>query len=44
VAEYDRLAMESGLHLAERWSTWNRSPFSPDDTYAVSVHRYDPEI
>jgi SAM-dependent methyltransferase len=43
VAHYDRLATEAGLHLAERWSTWDRSPFSADDTYAVSVHRYDPE-
>ncbi len=43
VAAYDRLATEAGLHLAERWSTWDRSPFSSDDTYAVSVHRYDPE-
>jgi SAM-dependent methyltransferase len=43
VAEYDRLATEVGLHLAERWSTWDRSPFSADDTYAVSVHRYDPD-
>jgi SAM-dependent methyltransferase len=42
VVEYDRLATESGLHLVERWSTWDRSPFGPDDTYAVSVHRYDP--
>jgi SAM-dependent methyltransferase len=43
VAQYDRLATEAGLHLTERWSTWDRSPFSADDTYAVSVHRYDPE-
>jgi SAM-dependent methyltransferase len=43
VAQYDRLATEAGLQLAERWSTWDRSPFSTDDTYAVSVHRYDPE-
>lgn len=43
VAEYDRLATEAGLHLAERWSTWDRLPFGADDTYAVSVHRYDPE-
>ena len=43
VAEYDRLATEAGLHLVERWSTWDRSPFGSDDTYAVSVHRYDPE-
>jgi SAM-dependent methyltransferase len=43
VAEYDRLASEADLHLTERWSTWDRSPFGTDDTYAVSVHRYDPE-
>lgn len=43
VAEYDRLATKAGLRLAERWSTWDRSPFTDGDTYAVSVHRYDPE-
>jgi ubiquinone/menaquinone biosynthesis C-methylase UbiE len=43
VAEYDRLAARAGLRLAERWSTWDRSPFTTGDTYAVSVHRYDPE-
>ena len=42
VAEYDQLAREAGLHLAERWSTWDRSVFADDDTYAVSVHCYDP--
>ena len=43
VADYDRLATSAGLRLAERWSTWDRSAFTDGDTYAVSVHRYDPE-
>ena len=29
----------AGLHLAERWSTWDRTPFTGDVDYAVSVHR-----
>lgn len=37
--EYDRLAALAGLSLAERWSTWDRSPFTDGDSYAVSVHR-----
>ena len=37
--EYDRLAALVGLDLAERWSTWDRSPFTDADSYAVSVHR-----
>lgn len=37
--EYDDLAGEAGLVLAERWSTWSREPFTPPGDYAVSVHR-----
>ncbi len=37
--QYDRLAAEAGLALAERWSTWDRAPWQPDAGYAVSVHR-----
>ena len=39
--EYDHLAEEAGLSLTQRWSTWDRAPFADDDTYAVSVHRFD---
>ena len=39
VAEYDRHCQDAGLTLAERWSTWDRQPWSPTDDYAVSVHR-----
>jgi hypothetical protein len=28
-----------GLTLESRWSTWDRQPFGPDSSYAVSVHR-----
>lgn len=38
IAEYDRLAREAGLEPLERWSTWDRAPFTGGD-YAVSVHR-----
>jgi SAM-dependent methyltransferase len=44
VAEYDRLAGAEGLRLAERWSTWDRAPFTDDASYAVSVHRSDPQF
>jgi SAM-dependent methyltransferase len=37
--EHDALAERVGLELEERWSTWDRHPFSTDDDYAVSVHR-----
>ncbi|HXQ62303.1 MAG TPA: class I SAM-dependent methyltransferase [Acidimicrobiales bacterium] len=35
---YDRLAAEAGLERVDRWSTWDRAPFSPHADYAVSVH------
>ena len=38
VADYDAHAAEAGLKFVDRWSTWDRRPFSGDD-YAVSVHR-----
>jgi SAM-dependent methyltransferase len=36
---YDQFAERAGLTLADRWSTWDRDPFSPGGDYAVSVHR-----
>jgi len=41
--EYDQTCAEAGLHLVERWSTWDRAPFltkdpGPNPDYAVSVH------
>ena len=39
VDRHDELAARSGLALEERWSTWDREPFGPNSTYAVSVHR-----
>jgi len=36
---YDSLATDAGLELTERWSTWDREAWRPDNTYAVSVHR-----
>jgi SAM-dependent methyltransferase len=37
--EHDTLAAGSGLVLQERWSTWDKRPFTPGDRYAVAVHR-----
>jgi SAM-dependent methyltransferase len=38
LADYDHHAAQSGLELVERWSTWDRAPFTDGD-YAVSVHQ-----
>lgn len=38
--EWDDACAASGLALAERWSTWDRSPFGSGSAYAVSVHRH----
>jgi hypothetical protein len=35
---YDEIANTAGLTIAERWSTWDRDPWSPDDAYTVLVH------
>jgi SAM-dependent methyltransferase len=37
--DYDRFAAAAGLELVERWSTWDRQPFTAGGNYAVSVHR-----
>jgi SAM-dependent methyltransferase len=39
VATYDALAATAGLRLEERWATWDREPWTPGGSYAVSVHR-----
>jgi SAM-dependent methyltransferase len=38
LSEYDRLATAAGLTLGERWSTWDRDPWEPEGSYAVSLH------
>ena len=38
VGGYDELAAAAGLVLRERWSTWDRDPWTPESGYAVSVH------
>lgn len=35
---HDAYASAAGLVLEDRWSTWDRDPYDPADTYAVSVH------
>ena len=39
LTDYDASCQASGLHLEERWSTWDRQPFRSGGEYAVSVHR-----
>ncbi|MGH9302509.1 MAG: class I SAM-dependent methyltransferase [Acidimicrobiales bacterium] len=36
---YDEACRRADLELSIRWSTWDKAPFAPSDTYAVSVHR-----
>jgi SAM-dependent methyltransferase len=38
-SQHDRLATNSGLVLQNRWSTWDKEPYAPGDSYAVAVHR-----
>jgi 2-polyprenyl-3-methyl-5-hydroxy-6-metoxy-1,4-benzoquinol methylase len=37
-ATYDAEAAAAGLQLRDRWATWERDAWTPDATYAVSVH------
>ncbi len=39
VEDYDQHAADAGLVLEDRWSTWDRAPFTEGADYAVSVHR-----
>lgn len=36
--EYDHLAAAAGLTLQSRYATWDRQPWTPNATYAVSIH------
>ncbi|HVT42032.1 MAG TPA: class I SAM-dependent methyltransferase [Acidimicrobiales bacterium] len=38
-ARHDAYAAAAGLELEDRWSTWDRRPFTEGDDYAVAVHR-----
>jgi SAM-dependent methyltransferase len=37
LAAFDASCTTAGLALAERWSTWDREPFTEPNDYAVSV-------
>lgn len=37
--DYDAACVAVDLELVERWSTWDRDPWTVVDGYAVSVHR-----
>jgi ubiquinone/menaquinone biosynthesis C-methylase UbiE len=39
IDSYDQLAQTAGLRKVARWSTWEQGSWSPEATYAVSVHR-----
>jgi SAM-dependent methyltransferase len=36
--EYDRLAVQAGLHLATRYAGWRREPWHGGSEYVMSVH------
>ncbi len=38
IEQYDEIAANAGLTLAERWSTWDRDAWDTSGDYAVSVH------
>lgn len=38
-ARHDHLAAGTGLVLRDRWSTWDKAPYTPGDGYAVAVHQ-----
>ena len=40
--QLDQAARRVSLVLEDRWATWDRAPFSPHGSYAVSVHRLAP--
>ncbi len=40
-AEYDLMARIAGMSLSERWSNWQREPFTSDSLSQISVWRKD---
>jgi len=38
VDQYDAHAAAAGLRIVDRWSTWDRAPFTDTSDYVVSVH------
>lgn len=41
LADFDASCRAAGVALVERWSTWDRQPFTDESDYAVSVGRLD---
>jgi SAM-dependent methyltransferase len=39
-AELDAMAVGAGLALADRWSSWDETPFTADSTHHISVYRH----
>jgi SAM-dependent methyltransferase len=42
-SQHDPVAAGAGLVLRDRWSTWDKAPYTPADRYAVAVHRRERE-
>jgi hypothetical protein len=42
-AELDLMARLAGMTLRERWSDWNRDPFTSDSMSHISVWQKSPE-
>ena len=42
--EYDAALASCGLHVVDRFSTWDAAPYAPDAGYAVSVAGAGPSI
>ena len=37
LSAFDASCADAGLHITDRWSTWDRAPFTSGGDYAVSV-------
>ena len=42
-AEMDLMAQLAGLQLRERWSNWNRDPFTSESGKHISVYHFGPQ-
>lgn len=40
-AELDLMAQLAGLHLRERWSSWQREPFSAESKQHISIYQHE---
>lgn len=40
LSDYDAACAAAGLTLEDRWSAWDRQPFTNEGKYVVSIHRH----